>query len=373
MSVSPIGLHPLDDVERATLKACEATIEDHIGAWVNVTNAMLEVAERRLYRETHSTFEAYLTDRWGISRQQGHRLVLHGRVLRSPVGDRVRNERQARELAGLLDKPELLVAVVDRAEELQGDKRLTASALRQARIELLLPPEEAAKARQVYEVTEWTRERADEWTEHLDRNIRRLVDNLPPSEWAWGFGTWQDRPPRSSKAAQERFAGSFLTYAVFDMPLTDEVVAFLREASNAAGTSPVEPFTRRIDTLMRGQLGMQRLPAGSSVRVREFLTELSDGVTQVGAAILEAFTLRMQQVVLALNEPGQPLRTWTPEEVEEARAEWLAWLAEHPDRTLLTPGPLLDSAGQAMRKVGDVFDNISAQLEQQRAEKGREQ
>lgn|SRR5918994_2408165 len=86
---------PLSRREREALLVCEATIDEHLGAWVNVTNAIAEIANRRLYRETHPTFEAYLRDRWGLSRSQGHRLVLAARVAMSPVGDTIRNERQA--------------------------------------------------------------------------------------------------------------------------------------------------------------------------------------------------------------------------------------------------------------------------------------
>ena len=90
---------PLSKRESAALAACEAVIEENLGVWVNVTNALLEIAENGLYRDSHPTFEAYCADRWGISRSQGHRLVLLGRVAMSPVGDRVRNERQAREIS----------------------------------------------------------------------------------------------------------------------------------------------------------------------------------------------------------------------------------------------------------------------------------
>lgn len=69
---------------------------------MNVSNAFLEVAQRHLYREHHSTFENYLEKAWGIGRSQGHRLVLFGKVRQSPVGDRIANERQARESPGCL-------------------------------------------------------------------------------------------------------------------------------------------------------------------------------------------------------------------------------------------------------------------------------
>lgn len=347
--MSPIGRHCLDETERATLTACEVTIEDNIGAWVSVTNAMLAIAEGRLYRETHTTFEAYLKERWGISRAQGNRVVLHARVLRSPVGDRIRNERQARELTGLLDHPELLVKVVQRAEEIRGDKRLTAAALRQARVELTLPPDQAAKAREVYEAVEWTEELADEWAEDRLESIRTFNANVPPSEWAWLFGGIQRTPPRSAAEARKLFAQTYLRQAVFDMPLTDEVVTFLRDGFRVTETSPVEMFASVIDGIMKFSPGRSPREGDS-----EWLTTVLNSFAQVTSEALRAFTMRMQDVVLALGEPpALPERTWTPGEIEKFRVKWKAILADRDGsgRSPLTPGPLLDMTRQTFNEL----------------------
>ena len=177
---------PLSRREREALLVCEATIDEHLGAWVNVTNAIAEIANRRLYRETHPTFEAYLRDRWGLSRSQGHRLVLAARVAMSPVGDTIRNERQAREIAGLLDDPELLSRLVERATEIRGDRPLTAAALHQARAELTLPPAQQATAREVYRAAEWAADAVAEWQEGAAHYAARHVELLPPELWGWG-------------------------------------------------------------------------------------------------------------------------------------------------------------------------------------------
>ena len=44
------------------------TITEHgVAAYLEVANALSEIRERQLYRDTHPSYEAYLQDRWGIS------------------------------------------------------------------------------------------------------------------------------------------------------------------------------------------------------------------------------------------------------------------------------------------------------------------
>ena len=55
------------------------------------------ISVRRLYRETHATFEAYCRERWGWSRQHAYRQIQAAQVAgMSPMGDKPANERQAR-------------------------------------------------------------------------------------------------------------------------------------------------------------------------------------------------------------------------------------------------------------------------------------
>lgn len=54
----------------------EATIEQGLNSFVEVGNALIQIKIGKRYREAgYPTFEDYCSQRWGISRQQGNRLV----------------------------------------------------------------------------------------------------------------------------------------------------------------------------------------------------------------------------------------------------------------------------------------------------------
>jgi rubrerythrin len=96
-------LVPLQPDERELLAELEAVVERGMQTFIEVGQALMAIRDQRLYRETHSSFEKYLDERWGISRAQGYRVIDAARVADavSPIGD-VKNEAIARELAPLL-------------------------------------------------------------------------------------------------------------------------------------------------------------------------------------------------------------------------------------------------------------------------------
>ncbi len=51
------------------LAACEAIIDKRIDDVLLVGKALLEIRTDKLYRETHTTFEAYCQDKWGHTRK----------------------------------------------------------------------------------------------------------------------------------------------------------------------------------------------------------------------------------------------------------------------------------------------------------------
>jgi len=87
-----------------TLAECEAIVDRGLSTFVEVGRALLEIRDRRLYREAgFSSFDGYCRERWGWSRQHAYRLIDGGRVaeLVSPAGDSSPVERVARELVPL--------------------------------------------------------------------------------------------------------------------------------------------------------------------------------------------------------------------------------------------------------------------------------
>lgn len=123
-------LEPLTNTERTELATQETVIER--GA-EQVAAALTTIRDRRLYRETHPTFEAYCRDRWGMSHRHVNRQIVAAEVAEAlgPMGPV--SERQARELADLRDRPEELRETYQRAERESAGKKVTAAAIRAAR------------------------------------------------------------------------------------------------------------------------------------------------------------------------------------------------------------------------------------------------
>ena len=100
-----------------------------------VGQALLEIRDARLYRETHGSFEAYLDERWGVSRSRGYQLIDAARVTKAlSTGvdlDPPANEAQARALVPLAGDEQ---AMVEAWRDLRAhhDGRVTADLVRQA-------------------------------------------------------------------------------------------------------------------------------------------------------------------------------------------------------------------------------------------------
>lgn len=226
-----LAQQPLTPDERSTLAACEAIVDEGLPVFVNVANALMEIHQRRLYRETHGTFEKYVADRFAVSHSQAYRLIITARVRTSRIGDRIANVAQAQEVASLLDDPDTLQAVVERATELRGGRALTAAALRQARAELLAP-EEAPTLRAVYE--------AAELSEVVWRaSLTRLLDGLTrvPSN------LWREWSAQVNPEAPDNFLRTSMHRIVYDAELTPEAVAVVWRLAAVLDKTPTEDLS----------------------------------------------------------------------------------------------------------------------------------
>lgn len=98
-----MGTVQLSQDEAQALARCEAVIEAGLGTFVQVGRALLEIRDRRLYRDRYSTFAAYCAARWGIGRAHAYRLMNAAVVAAnvSPAGDIPAAEAQARPLTSL--------------------------------------------------------------------------------------------------------------------------------------------------------------------------------------------------------------------------------------------------------------------------------
>ncbi len=105
-----------------TLAELEIVIANGLQTFVDVGQALLEIRDRRLYRECYKTFDDYCRERWGWSRSYAHRHIQGAQVARLlPIGDKPGNEAQARELVPLLDDEEAMLQVWRELRETYGD------------------------------------------------------------------------------------------------------------------------------------------------------------------------------------------------------------------------------------------------------------
>lgn len=101
--------HRLSSPDRDRLQRLEAIVEEGLTTFIRVGNALREIRDRRLYRETHDSFNAYCQDRWGIGRHYAYRQIrasavvalLHDVDSCQQPGRVPANEAQARPLTKL--------------------------------------------------------------------------------------------------------------------------------------------------------------------------------------------------------------------------------------------------------------------------------
>jgi hypothetical protein len=119
---------PLSEREETILAECEHDISLHLRSFIKVGRALATIRDKRLYRTSHQSFEAYCAARWELSRPHCYRLIDGATTVEtieremSPMGDKNNtqilpaNERQVRPLAGLSVEVQLEVwkLVVDR-------------------------------------------------------------------------------------------------------------------------------------------------------------------------------------------------------------------------------------------------------------------
>ena len=141
----------------ATLHELEERIKAGIQTFIDVGNCLLEIRDRRLYKEKgYTRFEDYCREEWGWSRDYGYKLIRSAETVRVlGVDQGIQTERQARELAPLVKKDEEeAVKVWQELREEYGDN-ITAEKIRQAVREKQKPegpteqptlPEEEAEA-----------------------------------------------------------------------------------------------------------------------------------------------------------------------------------------------------------------------------------
>lgn len=81
--MEPSSTTALRPSEAMRLEALEQRIAAGLDTFQLVGSSLLVIRDDRLYRATHATFEAYLEERWGISRRRGYQLIEAARVVQN--------------------------------------------------------------------------------------------------------------------------------------------------------------------------------------------------------------------------------------------------------------------------------------------------
>lgn len=153
MNVSVEQIEAAEDMtlgERNELVLLETAVERSVKTALEAGAALRQIRDRRLYRGTHATFEAYARDRFSFERSHTYRLIDAARVVEalSPMGSPPEVESHARELAPLLDEPEKLSQVWESATSTAAAaaRSVTAADVRDARRQLEPEPTASAPA-----------------------------------------------------------------------------------------------------------------------------------------------------------------------------------------------------------------------------------
>jgi hypothetical protein len=114
----------MSDVVTTRLTELEDVIQRGMDTFVEVGAALFEIRDDRLYRASHTTFEDYCQERWGMSRRHANRTIEAASVagILGPIGPKPATESVAREIAPVLkdEGPEAVEEVWGEVVEQHG-------------------------------------------------------------------------------------------------------------------------------------------------------------------------------------------------------------------------------------------------------------
>ena len=307
-AVTPSQAQPARSVRVApqrTLAECEAVIKRGIGTFVEVGEALLEIRDRRLYRESgYTTWDDYTRERWGWSKSHANRHIESAKVagLLAPIGVIPANEAQSRELVPLLNDEKAMVEVWRGLREKWGD-RVTAEKVREA-VELRSvdgawpePPSRDAAWEQ------WSR-----WAESLlDSPFRK--DDRDNLHWFATKFFHQIRAPVVAALVQMADEHKL---PLLRLASDDDLAEFLRwVVPYAKGTNaplPIEADTQREQSNLGIALKMCAMRACGIVFGEIEYRGKSQDLAKSRAAVLKRFTRCVDKKVAALHAQAAPVR-----------------------------------------------------------------
>lgn len=135
--------HPLTQEESARLAECEIVITKGFQNFYEVGCALIEISDKRLYRDTHSTFEEYCQAKWQITARHAYRLCEAAEVIKAlpenvTHGSQI-NERQAREIKKAPKEKRAQVVETAAAKAESESRPMTARDVKEAVLEVCEP------------------------------------------------------------------------------------------------------------------------------------------------------------------------------------------------------------------------------------------
>ncbi len=119
--------------ERSDLRRLEKVVETGLAMFHPIGEALKQIRDQKLYREKWKTFEAYCEERFGIKRSYAHRLIEAVEIKMLPMGNKIKNERQAREVAKAPRRQRNKVVKLADKIATERDQDLTAKVIEEAR------------------------------------------------------------------------------------------------------------------------------------------------------------------------------------------------------------------------------------------------
>lgn len=154
---------PLTTAEQDLFADHETHIAAGLESFVDVGTRLLDIAEKRLYRMTHGSFEPYCKERWSMSARRAYQLCEASKVVTASP-ETVKNfsqlnESQAHELSKV--EPAARVEVLEKAKA--TGKKLTAKVIKEvASAPTSLPAEDECNPLEIPGVTSGDDD-ADPW------------------------------------------------------------------------------------------------------------------------------------------------------------------------------------------------------------------
>jgi hypothetical protein len=170
--------------EANRLTELECQMEQDQAAFVRYGNALLEIRESRLYRQSHPTFEDYCRERWQMTKSRANELIRSSKVAFNlvEISTIQPNEAQAATLEQL--EPGQQREVWQKAVATAPEGRVTAAHVQKVREEI------APKS--------WTAPQPTEQTDDLEKkeapqSITYNVDDDPTNDYLCGVNERTDR------------------------------------------------------------------------------------------------------------------------------------------------------------------------------------